>query len=278
MNDTGTGTILDKILASKVIEVSERKKYITLTEIEAYARQVSAEDPPRNFVAALHGAHVALIAEVKRASPSKGVMVQDFDHVAIGRTYAANGANAISVLTDRTYFHGDLKYLYDVRQAVAVPVLCKDFVIDPYQVFAARAASADAVLLIVAALTDVQLVELSRITADLGMAALVEVHNEGEMERALRIGAKLIGINNRDLKTFNVDMETTARLARLVQPGVTLVAESGVHSPADVRLMGQYGAHAVLVGEALVTSDDMAMATRLFSSQPRQTEQAGGEP
>jgi indole-3-glycerol phosphate synthase len=265
-------TILDKILASKVVEVSERKKYITLTEIEAYATEVSREEPARDFTAALHRETVALIAEVKRASPSRGVLVEHFDPVAIGQTYAANGAAAISVLTDSAYFQGDLKYLYDVRQAVEVPVLCKDFVIDPYQVYAARAASADAVLLIVAALTDVQMVELHAIITGLGMAPLVEVHDETELERALKIGARLIGVNNRDLKTFTVDLDTTRRLAAYVPPGVTLVGESGVHSAADVRMLGRYGAHAVLVGETLVTAKDMAMSTRLLASQPREAQ------
>lgn len=262
-------TILDKILANKLIEVSERKKYITLTEIEAYALQVSREEPARDFIGALHRDTVALIAEVKRASPSRGVMIEDFDHIAIGKTYATNGAACISVLTDRTYFHGDLKYLYDVHQVVDVPVLCKDFVIDPYQIYAARAASADAVLLIVSALTDVQIVELHDLANKLGMAALVEVHDEEELDRALKIGATLIGVNNRDLKTFTTDLNTTKRIADRTPSDVTLVAESGIHSAEDVRLMGRWGAHAVLVGEALITSMDMPMSTRLFSSQPR---------
>lgn len=267
---TNTGTILDQILASKIIEVSERKKYITLTEIEAYARQISRDEPSRDFAGALHRDTVALIAEVKRASPSKGVMVENFDHVAIGQTYANNGAAAVSVLTDRTYFHGDLKYLYDVRQAISLPVLCKDFVIDPYQIYSARAASADAVLLIVAALTDIQLADLFHVATELGMASLIEVHDEAELERALKVGGTLIGVNNRDLKTFTTDLTITQRIAKVVPSYVTLVAESGIHSAADVRQMGQWGAHAVLVGEGLVTAPDMAMTTRLFSSQPRE--------
>ncbi len=269
---TTTGSILDKILESKVVEVSERKKYITLTEIEAYATQISRDEPTRDFIGALHRDTVALIAEVKRASPSRGVMVENFDHVAIGQSYGTNGAAALSVLTDRTYFHGDLKYLYDVRNAVTQPVLCKDFMIDPYQIYAARAAGADAVLLIVAALTDMQMVELYQVAQSLGMASLIEVHNEDELARALKIGGTLIGVNNRDLKTFTTDLNITQRIAKLLPSGVTLVAESGIHSATDVRQMGKWGAHAVLVGEALVTAQDIALTTRLFASQPRETE------
>jgi indole-3-glycerol phosphate synthase len=269
---TATGSILDKILESKVVEVSERKKYISLTEIEAYATQISRDEPTRDFISALHRETVALIAEVKRASPPKGIMVEDFDHVMIGEIYGANGAAALSVLTDRTYFHGDLKYLYDVRNAVNQPVLCKDFMIDPYQIYAARAAGADAVLLIVAALTDVQMAELHHVAESLGMASLIEVHDEAELVRALKIGGILIGVNNRDLKTFTTDLTTTQRIAKQLPDGITLVAESGIHSVSDVRQMGKWGAHAVLVGEALVTAQDMAMTTRLFASQPRESE------
>ncbi len=271
---TATGSILDKILESKVVEVSERKKYISLTEIEAYATQISRDEPPRDFVGALHRDTVALIAEVKRASPSRGVMVEDFDHVAIGKIYSENGAAALSVLTDRTYFHGDLKYLFDVRNAVTQPVLCKDFMIDPYQIYAARAAGADAVLLIVAALTDVQMAELYHVAKSLGMVSLIEVHDESELARALKMGGTLIGVNNRDLRTFTTDLTTTQRIARQLPDGVTLVAESGIQSPADMQQMAEWGAHAVLVGEALVTAQDMAATTRLFASQSRGAERA----
>src|SRR5688500_7275120 len=242
-----TDTILDQILAQKVIEVSQSLGL--RAEVEAQAHQMP---PARDFVAALHKNTVALIAEVKKASPSKGVLIEDFDPVAIGKIYADNGASAISVLTDEQFFQGHLDYMRAVRAIVNVPVLRKDFVIDPYQVYEARAALADAVLLIVMALEDARLADLHALIGELGMAALVEVHNEAEMERALKVGANLIGINNRDLKTFHQDLNVTERLASLAPPTVTLVAESAIRDADDVRRMGSYGAHAVLVGESLV--------------------------
>ncbi|HEX2621430.1 MAG TPA: indole-3-glycerol phosphate synthase TrpC [Phototrophicaceae bacterium] len=271
MSYNQTGTFLDRILAQKVIENAEVQKYISMSEMVAYVNDMLPEDPPRDFMGALHRDTVALIAEVKKASPSKGVLIENFDPVDIGETYAENGAAAISVLTDKQFFQGDLKYLYDVRNAVEVPVLRKDFVIDPYQVYAGRASGADAILLIVAALADSQMTELHELIHELGMAALVEVHDEAELERALKIGASLIGVNNRNLKTFDVDLEITTRIARLVPENVTLVAESGISTTADVQRMGQSGAHAVLVGEALVKAGVGAMAetVKAFSSQRR---------
>jgi indole-3-glycerol phosphate synthase len=259
-----TDTILDKILAQKVIEVGQSAAF--RAEVETRAHQMP---PARDFVAALHKSTVALIAEVKKASPSKGVLIEDFDPVTIGKTYADNGASAISVLTDEQFFQGHLDYMRAVRAAVSVPVLRKDFVIDPFQVYEARAAEADAVLLIVMALEDARLADLHTLIGELGMAALVEVHNESEMERALKVGATLIGINNRDLKSFHQDLNVTARLASLAPLTVTLVAESAIRDAADVRRMGSYGAHAVLVGESLVKADNMALQVRDFSSQLR---------
>lgn len=258
-----TDTILDKILARKVEEVAARKNDFARVRDAALH-----SDRPRNFAGALRRDTVALIAEVKKASPSKGVLIADFDPVDIGQTYAANGAAAISVLTDEPFFQGRLDDLKHVREVVAPPVLRKDFIIDPFQVYEGRAAGADAILLIVATLDDAQLVDLHSLIRELGMAALVEVHDEAEVERALKIGAKLIGVNNRDLKTFQVDTRTTARLARLVPDGVTLVAESGIQTAADVRRMGESGAHAVLVGEALVKAADIGQQVRDLSSQP----------
>jgi indole-3-glycerol phosphate synthase len=228
-----TGTILDKILANTVREVAERKGSHPLPQIREAAEKAS---PTRDFVGALHRETVALIAEVKHASPSKGVLIEDFDPVRIGTTYAER----------------------------------KDFIVDPYQVYEARAAGADAILLIAAALGDAQLADLHALAHEVGLAALVEVHDEGEMERAARIGAPLVGVNNRDLKTFSIDLGTTARLAKLAPEGVILVAESGVRSAEDVRGMGTLGAHAVLVGEALVKSGELAGVVRAFSSQPRE--------
>lgn len=269
MSYNPTGSFLDRILEQKLLEIGEQQKYISLSEMAAYVGDVLPEDPPRDFLAALHRDTVALIAEIKKASPSKGVLIEDFDPVALGRLYAENGAAAVSVLTDKAFFQGDLKYLYDVREVVDIPVLCKDFIIDPYQVYAARAAGADAVLLIVAALDDTQLEELQALTQALGMTALVEVHDEPELERALKQGAILIGVNNRDLRTFEVDLDLTSRLAAHIPDGVTLVAESGIASEQDVYQMGQIGAHAVLVGEALVKSNDIGESVRKFSGQKR---------
>jgi indole-3-glycerol phosphate synthase len=259
-----TDTILDKILAQKVEEVRQSAAQIAQVKADAYAAP-----PVRDFVAALHKPTVALIAEVKKASPSKGILIENFDPVAIGKTYAENGASAISVLTDQRFFQGHLDYMRAVRAAVNVPVLRKDFVIDPHQVYEARAAGADAVLLIVMALEDSQLTDLQALIRELGMAALVEVHNEAEMKRALKIGGTLIGINNRDLKTFHEDLNVTAQLAKHAPSDVTLVAESAIRNTDDVRRMGGYGAHAVLVGESLVKSDNMTSRVREFSSQPR---------
>ncbi|MEL7435729.1 MAG: indole-3-glycerol phosphate synthase TrpC [Chloroflexota bacterium] len=264
-----TDTILDKILETKVQEVARAKVRANLQTVRSMAGRVSK---PHDFIGALRKDDntVALIAEIKKASPSRGVLIEDFDHLALGRTYAENGASAISVLTDEQYFQGHLRYLEEVDEALdSTPLLRKDFVIDPYQVYEARMARASAVLLIVAALDDAQLSDLHTLITELGMAALVEVHNEAELERALKIEPKLIGINNRDLKTFNVDVKTTERIAQLVPDDVTLVAESGLKTAEDVAKMGQMGAHAVLIGEGLVTADDIGATVRSFSSQSR---------
>lgn len=262
-----TDTVLDKILAHKVEEVAAQEAKTPLCDVVSRAADAS---PPRDFAAALRRDTVALVAEVKKASPSKGVLIEDFDPVRIGTAYAANGAAAISVLTDEQFFQGSLSYMQAVRAAVDVPVLRKEFVIDPYQVYEARAAAADAVLLIVAALTDAQLADLHHLILELDMTPLVEVHNEDEMVRALDLGASVIGINNRDLKTFHVDLGVTERLAKRVPSQVSLVAESGIMNAQDVYQMGQLGAHAVLVGESLVKSGDIASSVRAYSSQQRE--------
>lgn len=260
-----TCTVLDKILDHKVEEIAARKVSVSADTLTS---QASEAPPPRAMLAAVRRATVALIAEVKHASPSKGMLIENFDPVALGTTYAANGAAAISVLTDEQFFQGHLDYLTAVRHAVDVPVLRKDFVIDPYQVYEGRVAGADAILLIVAALDDAQLSDLHALITDLGMAALVEVHNEVELDRALKIDPVLLGVNNRDLKTFEVDLKTTARLAKQIPDSVTLVAESGIFTAEDVRQMGQVGARAVLVGESLVKSGDVAAKVRELSCQP----------
>lgn len=261
-----TRTVLDKIMVHKVEELALRQKEMSLSQCREVAAQAS---PPRDMLAALRRATVALIAEVKHASPSRGVLIEDFQPVTLGTTYATNGAAAISVLTDQHFFLGHLDYLMAVREAVQVPVLRKDFVFDPYQVYEGRAAGADAILLIVAVLADDQLADLYALVNELDMTALVEVHNEAELERALRLNPQLLGINNRDLRSFNVDLAITQRLTAQIPDEVTLVAESGIKSRAHVEQMARSGAHAILVGEALVQSDDIGAKVRELSEVER---------
>ncbi|MCY3575256.1 MAG: indole-3-glycerol phosphate synthase TrpC [Chloroflexi bacterium] len=267
MSFVSTNTILDRILARKLEEVAERRGQVSLSQLRARAE--ASQYPPRDFLAGLRGDCIALIAEVKRASPSKGLLTRDFAPVLLAGAYANNGAAAVSVLTDEDFFRGSLHYLTAIRQAVALPILRKDFIIDAYQVYAGRAAGSDAILLIVAALGDAQLRDLHELIQSLGMVALVEVHNEREMERALRLGATLIGINNRDLKTFHVDLTTTARLAEQVGDAALLVAESGIFTRGHVREMAAAGADAILVGESLIRAPDLASLTRELSAVER---------
>ena len=264
MRATAGTTILDEILAHKLTELAKRQRVCPLEEVRAQAWQA---DPPRDFLAALRRspARPALIAEVKRASPSRGTLDFTLDPARLARVYRQNGAAAISVLTDARFFHGSLADLQAVRGAVALPVLCKDFILDVYQLYEARAAGADAVLLIVSALEDEMLHRLYREARALGMAALVEVHDEAELRRALALRPRLIGVNNRDLRTFRVDLATTARLRPLVPPAVMLVAESGVHAPSDAIRLAQVGADAMLVGEALVTAPDPGAQVRALT-------------
>lgn len=262
-----TNTYLDKILAHKVEEVAASKAE---TPEKSMVNLAKVACPVRNVIKSLDRETVSLIAEVKKASPSKGVLIEDFDPVTIGKAYGDNGAAAISVLTDENFFQGKLDYLTQVHDVVRVPVLRKDFVIDAYQIYEARSAYADLILLIVAALDDAQLKDFYTLTSDLGMTALVEVHTETEMDRALTLGAQLVGVNNRDLRTFDVDLMTTAKLAKMVPEGVLLVAESGIRTGEDVHQMGTFGASAVLVGEHLVKSGDIAAKVREMSSQLRE--------
>jgi indole-3-glycerol phosphate synthase len=266
MSYVKTDTILDKILAHKVEEVAAAKNRLPLAELRPSAE---ASPKPKDFMGALKRDTVALIAEVKKASPSKGVLIEDFQALEIGKAYSENGAAAISILTDEKFFMGHLDYLRLLSRELPIPTLRKDFIIDPYQVYEARDAGAAAVLLIVAALEDAQMADLHALISSLGMAALVEVHNEEELERALKLNASLIGVNNRDLKSFHVDMGTTERIAKLCPPEITLVAESGMKSVEDVAAMGRIGAAAVLIGEGLVTSGKLAETVREFSSQKR---------
>jgi indole-3-glycerol phosphate synthase len=256
--------ILETIVAEK------RKESLKFAKVRhlgpALAQAMVARGDKRDFLAALRQpktGRVALIAEVKKASPSAGVICADFDPVRIARQYEAAGASCLSVLTDVKYFQGSLEYLKQIRAAVKLPLLRKDFIIDERQILEAIEWGADAILLIVAILTDEQLKHFHELAAQAGLSVLVEVHDQAEMVRALAAGAELIGVNNRDLKTFKVDLATTERLAAQLRAspggqGKLLVAESGIHTRADVERLEQCGAGAILVGEALMKHADIA--------------------
>jgi indole-3-glycerol phosphate synthase len=257
--------ILEKIVWEKDREVAASRERLSLDQLK---RQVSELPPTRDFVAALRAScrKPAVIAEIKKASPSKGVIREDFDPVAIARGYAAGGASCLSVLTDRQFFQGGFDVLVAVRDAVELPLLCKDFILTPYQLYQARAAGADAALLIAAILSDVDFAYLLKVARTLGLAVLVEVHDEAELERVLALeGVALIGINNRDLATFHTDLATTERLtakfgARIRERGALLVSESGLFSRDDLDRVQGAGADAVLVGEALMRQADVTAA------------------
>lgn len=259
--------ILDRIVASKRRELASARALMPLDEMEF---QASEAPPPRDFLAALSGpGPVQLIAEVKKASPSAGVLRPDFDPIAIARTYQAHGAACLSVLTDAPFFQGHLSYLARIRASVAVPLLRKDFIIDEYQVVEARLAGADAVLLIAEVLDDEALVGLQVRARDLGMIALVEFHDEANLPRVLDSGATLVGINNRDLKRFETDLDRTFRLRDRIPPSVTLVSESGIRTRRDVERLEAAGVHAVLVGETLMRQPDLGLAVeRLLGLAP----------
>ena len=258
-------TILDEIVHWKRDEIARHRRAQPLKAVQA---EVARAPPPRDLATALCAPGISLIAEIKRASPSKGLLCPDFDPVALARAYEANGAAAISVLTDSRFFQGDLDHLRAVRRTVGLPVLRKDFILDPYQAYQARAAGADALLLIVAALSDRDLLSLSQLTHALGMAALVEVHDKAELERALRVEPRIVGINNRNLRTFQVDLETTARLRPLVPHGVIVVAESGVHTRTDVAHLAAIGVDAMLVGESLLRARDVGRKVWELAREP----------
>jgi len=246
--------MLNEIIARKREEVAQRKKEVPLSALK---EGIARRGAPLDFASALKGECPRLIAEIKRASPSRGVLCPHFDPVALAKTYARGGAAAISVLTEANYFQGSLDYLAMVRETVDIPLLRKDFIFDPYQVYESRAYGADALLLIVAILTQEQLAELLGLSHSLGLRCLVEVHSESEVERALNSGAEIIGINNRDLNTFEIDIDTTRRLRRLIPQGRIVVSESGINSREDIAKLKAWGVSAVLVGEALVTADDI---------------------
>jgi indole-3-glycerol phosphate synthase len=254
-------TILAEILAHKRVELEEARRRVP--ERLLSERAEAASEAPRGFRRALLAAEPpVVIAELKRRSPSRGEIRADFDPVACAREYAEGGAAALSVLTDERYFGGRLEYLRAVREAVALPLLRKDFLIEPYQVDESRVAGADAVLLIVAALPPAALAALLARAALRGLDALVEVHDEAELEVALGAGATLVGVNNRDLRTFATDLAVTERLAPRLPQGVLLVAESGIHGPADLARLARAGARAFLVGESLMREPRPGTALR----------------
>ncbi|MCF7849994.1 MAG: indole-3-glycerol phosphate synthase TrpC [Kiritimatiellales bacterium] len=258
--------ILEQIIADKRVEIAARKRFQSLEELKAKAPGIGKLFPmpgkAPDFVAALRSAPIGLIAEVKRRSPSVGKIREPFDPAEIGRDYEANGAQAISCLMDEKYFGGGADDFRAVREAVALPMLYKEFVIDPWQVYHARALGASAVLLIVGALSDAELVAFMAEIRSAGLQPLVEVHNREEMERAICTGADCIGINNRDLKTFVTTLDTTVELCKTVPPGCTVISESGIKSPEDVARLRDAGVHAILVGESLLRMDSPGAAAK----------------
>jgi indole-3-glycerol phosphate synthase len=249
-------TYLDRILEAHRAQAAADPR-----RLEPLLDEARATDAPRGFAAALRAEaalHLAVIAEVKRRSPSKGDLAVDLDPAATARAYAAGGACCLSVLTDEAFFRGSVLDLQEARAAVALPVLRKDFTVDPRDVADARRMGADAVLLIVAALDDRELVDLHDLAVELGLDVLVEVHDEPELERGLATGATVVGVNQRDLVTFEVDPVRAARVGRSMPDGVVRVAESGIRGPADAEALAEAGFHAVLVGESVVTAGDRA--------------------
>jgi indole-3-glycerol phosphate synthase len=259
--------VLAEICAATLDEVARRRALRPLSELEGRA---SAAEPPRGFAAALDRAVAegrwGLIAEIKKASPSRGLIRADFDPPALARAYQAGGAGCLSVLTDGPYFQGHDDFLLAASAAVPLPVLRKDFMLDPWQIVESRALGADCILLIMAALSDAQAAELHSLATALGMDVLIEVHDADEMERALRLPSGLLGINNRNLKTLVVDLAVTRQLAALVPAGRALVAESGIGAPEDIESLSESGAFRFLVGESLMRQGDVTAATRRLLS------------
>lgn len=260
---------LDEICATKRDEVADGKTRASLDSLDRQARDAS---PPRGFVNALESAQATgfgLIAEIKKASPSKGLIRRNFDPASHAAAYADGGAACLSVLTDGPYFQGHADYLVAARAACDLPVLRKDFMIDPWQVAEARAIGADAILIIVAALEDGAMAEIESAALERGMDVLVEVHDEAEMDRAARLRSRLIGVNNRDLRTFETDLATTERLAPLAPDDALLVGESGISSYSDCERLARHGVRSFLVGESLMREEDLRQATSDLLNGPR---------
>ena len=246
---------LQKILEHKKKEVAERKALLPLSGLK---RRMDDLPAPLDLEGAIRSRREALIAEVKRSSPSRGRIREDFDPAAIARVYGDNGAAAVSVLTDQRFFEGHDSFLLQVRKSVAIPLLRKDFIIDPYQIYETRVLGGDAILLISRALDKGPLGEFIRLSFELGLSSLVEIHDEGDLEKAVSAGARMIGINNRDLSTFATDLGTSIRLAPLLPKGMTVISESGIRSRGDIERLRSAGVHGFLVGETLMAARDIA--------------------
>lgn len=253
--------ILTEIYQHKLIEIRNRKKLLSVQEICARTKCLN---PPKNFFSALQNKNdrgeIALICEIKKASPSHGIIREDFDHVEIAKTYAKAGATCLSVLTDEKYFMGKNEYLSEVRAAVELPILRKDFMVDTYQIYEAKMLGADCILLIVAMLDDAKLIELEQCALDLDLSVLIEVHDEAELQRASRLKSKLLGINNRDLKTLKTDLKTSLILSEKVPADYVLISESGIKDSADIELLQQAGINCFLIGEHFMRQKDIAKA------------------
>jgi indole-3-glycerol phosphate synthase len=273
LNDSATGTVLDRIVARTLTDLERRKSRMSVPELRD---KMDLQPPPIDFEKSLTSDTVSLISEFKRASPSRGHFGIDVEPAAIATSYVAGGASAISCLTDGPFFEGSLEDL-GIVAAVAyradrpVGVLRKDFIVDAYQIDEARAYGASCILLIVAALDDASLLALSARTRELGMSILIEVHDEPELDRALRAGATMIGINNRNLRSLHVDMEVTERLAPLIPPGCMVVGESGISTRADVERLASAGVDAILVGESIITQPDREAAVRALTGVKRRS-------
>jgi len=251
--------ILQKIVENKREEVARQKEILPLGEL----RQMLADRPPtRDFEGAIRDRGCAVIAEVKRSSPSKGLIREDFNPIEIAGIYEDNGASAISILTERKFFEGNAAYVPQISSVVGLPLLRKDFIIDPYQINETRVLGADALLLIARLLEAGELRDFIGLASELGLAALVEVHNEADVEKAISSGARLVGINNRDLATFRTDLEVSIRLARRIPKGVTVVSESGINCRGEIEKLMEAGIHAFLVGESLMREKDIGKKLR----------------
>lgn len=257
-------TVLDRICADKQAHVERMKTQSSLSLLEQRAKE---QTPPRGFINALRACSPAFITEVKKASPSKGVIREDFDAVSVARIYAANGASCLSVLTDEPYFQGKDEYLTAIRGAVSLPLLRKDFMIDPYQIVESRALGADCILLIMAALSDAQAKEFYDLARGQDMDVLVEVHDAVELDRALLFSPAMIGVNNRNLKTLDVSLQTGLDLGRSIPDTVVKVAESGISSPGEITRFAAVGYTAFLVGESLMREADIGVALRKLQGQ-----------